>query len=382
MLCLWHVRKAWKENAVQKIKDETLRVSVLKAVEEIMYSPDLVQGQEAVERAKEKIRGLRQRFPAAEAFIDYFEETWSGKTAMWVTANRNFPHCGQDTNAAIESYHANLKSILTQTRQRLCGRRMDWLVYHLIGDVLTHYWHGVQCKLYGFVKNRKAEGIVAGAVQRAREIPDEYISVYPKDQDIALVLSVNNFPAVWTVTCPDSIWAQCNCPMGMRGNICKHAMKVFKTLHPEIEDAFIIRHAGTLRGTVEGGIDNSGIDAFEASRTVTSAEDVTEETDVRASRVGPNGQYRDFIAQLREMEELVTQDRSLTAFALAQVKNAKGKIFDRQAKARAGLLHPMSQPQFEPGECDNNTRRHPSFLERSRHKGGNVGKKRKTAQDA
>ena len=374
MLCLWHVRKAWKENAVQKIKDETLRVQVLKAVEEIMYSSDLIQGEAAVIRAKQKIAGLRHTFPEAEGFVSYFEDTWTGKTTMWVTGNRNFPHCGQDTNVAIESYHANLKIILTQTRQKLSGRRMDWLVYHLIGDVLTHYWYGVQCKLYGFIKNRKAEGIVAGAVLRAREIPDEYVSIYPDDRDIALVLSVNNYPNVWTVTCPNSIWAQCNCPMAMRGNICKHAMK--KHLHPGVQDGFIIRFAGTLKGTIEAGTNNSVIDAFERGRTMKSGNGAS--APVGVDRGGPQGKFREFLDVLQEIETIVSDDRSLTAFAVAQMNNVKGKFFDRQAKSRAGLLHPLSQPQCQPGNCDNNNRRHPSFLERSRHKGGNVGKKWKT----
>ena len=380
MLCLWHVRKAWKENAVQKIKDESLRVQVLKAVEEIMYSPDLADGDIAVERARQKIAGLREKFPAAEAFVSYFEETWSGKTSMWITGNRNFPHCGQDTNAAVESYHANLKSILTQTRQKLSGRRMDWLIYHLIGDVLTHYWYAVQCKLYGFIKNRKAEGIVAGAVLRAREIPDDYVSIYPDAQDIALVVSVNNYPSVWTVTCPDSVWAQCDCPLGKRGNICKHCVKVFKSLHPDVEDAFIIRHAGTLKGTIESGMDNSSLDAFASGRMLHTGDGEEKEGGAKTQSVAPNGMYKEFLAEVKEIEELVTQDRKLTAFALAQVRAAKGKIFDRQAKSLAGLLHPLSQPKFHAGECDNNTRRHPSFLERSRHKGGNVGKKKKVDQ--
>ena len=64
MLCLWHVRKAWIENDVQKIKDESLRVSVLKVVEEIMYSTNVIQGNVAILRAKQKIGGLRQRFPS------------------------------------------------------------------------------------------------------------------------------------------------------------------------------------------------------------------------------------------------------------------------------------------------------------------------------
>ena len=48
MLCLWHVRKVWKDNTVQKIKDETLRVQILKVVEDIMYSSDVIQGEAAV----------------------------------------------------------------------------------------------------------------------------------------------------------------------------------------------------------------------------------------------------------------------------------------------------------------------------------------------
>ena len=95
---------------------------------------------------------------------------------------------------------------------------MDWLVFHLIGDVLTRYWYGVQCKLDGFVKNCKLEGIVVGAVLRAREISDNYVFIYPEEKDVGLVISVNNYPVVWTMTCPNSTWAQCNC----HGNARQH----------------------------------------------------------------------------------------------------------------------------------------------------------------
>jgi hypothetical protein len=62
---------------------------------------------------------------------------------MWVTGFPNIPHAGQDTNAAVESYHANMKSILLSSREHLSARRMDWLIYHLTGDVFTHYWYAV-----------------------------------------------------------------------------------------------------------------------------------------------------------------------------------------------------------------------------------------------
>jgi hypothetical protein len=44
---------------------------------------------------------------------------------MWVIGFRNVPYAGQDTNAAVESYHANMKSILSEVRQKLVGRWMD-----------------------------------------------------------------------------------------------------------------------------------------------------------------------------------------------------------------------------------------------------------------
>ena len=70
--------------------------------------------------------------------------------------------------------------------------------------MVTHYWYDVQCKLYGFVKNRKLEGIVVGVVLRARKILDNYVFMYLEEKDVALVKSVNNYPAIWIVTCPNS----------------------------------------------------------------------------------------------------------------------------------------------------------------------------------
>jgi hypothetical protein len=38
------------------------------------------------------------------------EENWPHKIHMWVVGFQNLPYLGQDTNAAIESYHGTLKS--------------------------------------------------------------------------------------------------------------------------------------------------------------------------------------------------------------------------------------------------------------------------------
>ena len=89
------------------------------------------------------------------------------------------------------------------------GRRMDWLIYHLTGDVLTHYWYNVQCKTFGFIRNKNQEGIVASAIIRANDIPDTNVLIC-EDEDVAYVGSVNNHPKVWTIKCPNSEWALCD----------------------------------------------------------------------------------------------------------------------------------------------------------------------------
>ena len=58
----------------------------------------------------------------------------------------------------------------------------------------------------------------------------------------------------------------------MRGNICKHQVKNFILLYPKVEDAFIIRHAGTLKDTMDGGTNNSAIDAFQGGTMVNTGD--------------------------------------------------------------------------------------------------------------
>jgi hypothetical protein len=47
--------------------------------------------------------------------------------------NWNFPYAGQDTNATIESYHANLKAILRTTKSQFSKRHVDWCIHKLFG---------------------------------------------------------------------------------------------------------------------------------------------------------------------------------------------------------------------------------------------------------
>jgi hypothetical protein len=73
---------------------------------------------------------------------------------------------------------------------------MDWLIYHLVSDVLTHYWYGVQCKIFGYIKNKKCEGIIISVVLWAYDIMSTNVLLYLDGDDIAFVVSCNHSPKV------------------------------------------------------------------------------------------------------------------------------------------------------------------------------------------
>jgi hypothetical protein len=69
---------------------------------------------------------------------------------------------------------------------------MDWLIYHLVGDILTHYWYGVQMKIFGYIRNKKQKGIVVNVIFRAHDILNTNVILHLNGEDIALVASANH----------------------------------------------------------------------------------------------------------------------------------------------------------------------------------------------
>ena len=280
------------------------------------------------------------------------------------------PHANQDTNAAVESYHANLKAILQTSRQKFDGRRVDWLIYHLLKDVLIHYWYAVQCKLFGFIKNGKAEGIVASAVIRAEEIPDEHV-LFDLDQDLAYVASQTTCGTIWVVTSPNSDWAQCSCPLGMRGNVCKHAVKVFRMINPECHPADIIRYAGSLRGTIRVGFAPAGI-----TQVVGDSADKFQDREKSVPAVRcPEQALEAMRAGWAEIEAVAVDNERLRDNFLAIFNEAKGKIMSFKVKADKGLLHPLSQPSFKVNDGPKNLRRFKACSETGAKKRGGQSRK-------
>ena len=65
---------------------------------------------------------------------------------------------------------------------------MDWLIYHQMENVVTYYWYGVQCKVFGFIRNTKHESIDVTTIIRANAISDTHVLICA-DEDVAYVLT-------------------------------------------------------------------------------------------------------------------------------------------------------------------------------------------------
>lgn len=51
---------------------------------------------------------------------------------------------------------------------------------------------------------------------------------------------------------PTFVWASCSLPHGMKGNICKHQIKVPTMMHPKIAEGNIASYCGSLMRTPKG----------------------------------------------------------------------------------------------------------------------------------
>jgi hypothetical protein len=218
-----------------------------------MYDTSGPTGDGAVPWAIQMLNNLEIKFPMYPQFWEYMRTQWLNKVHMWVVGYRNLCYAGQDTNAAIESYHGYLKSVLKSERTRLAGRRVDWCIYRLI-TVLRHYWFRHFRKMYGFIDNKKNQDIAVAAIIKARSIPDADVTLPEYDGGRALVVSTKARHIVYTVHNPTTKLASCNCVHAQHGNICKHQVKVLQMLRPDLAEGVIARYCGRRLGNVNGGL--------------------------------------------------------------------------------------------------------------------------------
>jgi hypothetical protein len=102
-----------------------VRAKVLKNMGRVMHDIAQPHGKTPLEFIMEELLKLMERISDAQTFWSYVISEQVPKCEMWVMGNWSLPYVNHDTNATIESYHANLKATLAAAKSRFFGRHVD-----------------------------------------------------------------------------------------------------------------------------------------------------------------------------------------------------------------------------------------------------------------
>eukprot|EP01018_Ginkgo_biloba_P012381 Gb_26306 [translate_table: standard] len=177
LLCLWHARRAWLKHVRSKASKEKIH-DMFKDLGNIMHE---CKDDHAVHQA---INKFYVDYADQEKFLNYFSITWLSnnriykyyiviKYYMWAKAYRTMRHANQETNSAIEAYHAYIKHTYLCHRKNMSNRRLDWLLWMLLTKIEVHYWYNQKLKEEDFLRNANVERITSTSWTRDLKIPDD-----------------------------------------------------------------------------------------------------------------------------------------------------------------------------------------------------------------
>ena len=116
---------------------------------------------------------------------------------------------------------------MNPSKHGMRGRRLDWLANQLITKVIEHYLPRQHAKAAYFKRSLQLEKDVMRTVQNAADIPADHVTLPAAAGGAAQVRSSQDAAQHYTVSQPGTAAAACTCTYAMRGNVCKHIVKVF-----------------------------------------------------------------------------------------------------------------------------------------------------------
>jgi len=112
--------------------------------------------------------------------------------------------------------------------------------------------HTLEMKKRGFIKNKVMEAIITQSVEKATLIPLSHVYQPTLRSDGAWAIRSQRLPnVIYTVKFPFTKMFCCTCEWALRGNMCKHQIKVIITC-TDIFQQDIIHYCGTWYGSHRG----------------------------------------------------------------------------------------------------------------------------------
>ncbi|KAF6147702.1 hypothetical protein GIB67_003033 [Kingdonia uniflora] len=218
LICFWRVRHAWFKNLVEKCSDIEMRSELSSRLGRAIYS--ICKGDGNVDLFED----FMEDFLDYSSFMDYFRAVWYPRIGIWSTALKTLPLASQETSAAMEYYHHQLKLRLINEKDSDVYQRMDWLVDKLWTKVLSSVWLDEYPRKDDFTRYRKDKWVTGPTPWRqALKIPDSDVVLEGKRTKVVSQEDGEKAHVIWN---PGSEFSLCDCSWAEMGNLCKHVIKV------------------------------------------------------------------------------------------------------------------------------------------------------------
>lgn len=218
LVSFWRVRHAWHKNLVKRCSEIGMRAEIFRCLG--VAVDDICKGHGTIAL----FENCMEDFMDGSDFMDYFKAVWYPRIGAWITALKTLPLASQETSAAMEFYHNQLKVRLLNEKDSGVYQRTDWLVDKLGTKVHSYFWLDEYTGKDDFARYWKDEW-VSGLTcwRKALKILDSDVVIEGRCGKVTDQLDGNKVYVVWN---PGSQFGICNCSWAEMGYLCEHLLKV------------------------------------------------------------------------------------------------------------------------------------------------------------
>ncbi|XP_027359985.1 uncharacterized protein LOC113868533 [Abrus precatorius] len=322
LISFWRVRHLWHKNIVKRLETD-MQIKISKRLGWIVDNICRLQGKMPL------FEDFMEDFIDESKFMDYFKATWHPRIGAWTNALQTLPLASQESCAAMEFYHNQLKVRLLNEKDISVYKRADWLVDKLGTKVHAYFWLDEYTGKDDFARYWKNEWISGlTSWRKALKIPDTNVLL---EDGCAKVTDQHDLDKAYVVWNPGSTLSICDCSWAQDGNLCEHILKVLsicrrrgsilpsiglfqyqqalnKMLHCPPFDSLIRDHAVSLAVSVQKQLntllDKEGIQTVMDPHEKRIIIDVQQES----SRVVSTNQDQDLVSQMCVINDVLLQD--------------------------------------------------------------------------
>ncbi|KAG7543048.1 Zinc finger SWIM-type [Arabidopsis thaliana x Arabidopsis arenosa] len=218
LFSFWRVRHAWHKNIIKRCPETETRVEISRHLGQAVDKICRRQGTATL------FDTFAEDFVGSPEFVEYFRSVWSPRIGAWTSALQSLPLASQETCAAMELYHYQLKCRLLNERDSEAYQRADWLVDKLGTKVHSYFWLDEYSGKDNFARYWKEEWVSGlTSFRKALSIPDSDVVISGMSAKITDECDGNEIHVVWN---PGSQFGVCSCSWAEKGYLCKHMIKL------------------------------------------------------------------------------------------------------------------------------------------------------------